>query len=36
MPFKNKRQMRAMMAKGGKARETAKRWVKKYGKPKKP
>lgn len=33
MPFKSRKQMRAMFAKGGKAREAAKRWVKKYGIP---
>lgn len=35
MPFKNKRQMSAMFAKGGKSAKAAKRWVKKYGVPKK-
>lgn len=33
MPFKNKAQMKAMFAKGGKSAKTAARWVKKYGVP---
>jgi hypothetical protein len=33
MPFKNRRQFRAMMAKGGKSKQTARRWAKKYGVP---
>jgi hypothetical protein len=33
MPFKSRRQFRAMMAKGGKSRQTARRWAKKYGVP---
>jgi len=33
MPFKNRRQMRAMFAKGGKSAATAKRWARKYGVP---
>lgn len=33
MPFKSKRQMKAMFAKGGKAAAVAKRWAKKYGVP---
>jgi hypothetical protein len=32
-PFKSKKQMQAMMAKGGKAKATAKKWAHKYGVP---
>lgn len=33
MPFKSKKQMRAMFAKGGKSAKVARRWVNKYGVP---
>lgn len=33
MPFKSRKQMRAMFAKGGKSATTARRWVRKYGVP---
>lgn len=33
MPFKNRRQFKAMMAKGGKAKATARRWARTYGVP---
>lgn len=32
-PFKSKKQMQAMFAKGGKAAKTAKAWAQKYGVP---
>lgn len=35
MPFKSQKQMKAMFAKGGKSAEAAKKWIKKYGKPRK-
>lgn len=33
MPFKNRKQMKAMFAKGGKSAATAHAWAKKYGVP---
>jgi hypothetical protein len=33
VPFKNKKQMQAMFAKGGKSAAAARRWVNKYGVP---
>jgi hypothetical protein len=33
VPFRNKAQMKAMFAKGGKSAKVARRWVKTYGVP---
>lgn len=33
MPFKSRRQARAMFAKGGRSAQVARRWARKYGVP---